>query len=160
MIVSKDKIVTIEYKLRDEDGALLDETTNEEGPLPYLHGHDVLLEGLESGLEGKKVGDKVKVTLQPENAYGVRDDELIDTVPRAEFPEADDIAVGEELISETEEGPVMFTVLEKTEEHLKLDANHPFANKTLTFDVEIKAIREATAEEIEHGHPAELEHDH
>ena len=160
MIVKKNKIVTIDYSLRDSTGTLLDETNQEEGPLPYLHGHEVLLESLETVLEGKQVNEKVSVTLSPEEGYGIRDEELVDTVARAEFPEADDIMIGEELISETEEGPVMFTVLGKTDLHLKLDSNHPYAGKILIFDVHIKGIREATKSEIEHGHPAELEDHH
>lgn len=151
MKITKDVVVSIAYTLKGDDGVVID--TSEGGePLSYLHGHANIIDGLETELEGKTAGDKLKVTVSPEDGYGTRDDELVDLVPISNFAEPEELEVGGQIVAETDEGQMMFTVLEIGKDNVKLDGNHPLADQTLHFEVEIKEVRAATAEELEHGH--------
>ena len=151
MTIKKDSLVKIEYTLKDDQGNIIDQTNNEDGPLEYIHGNENLIEGLEKELEGKKAGDEISVVVQPEEAYGSRDDQLVDEVPKGNFPQPDELEVGGQVVAETDEGPILFTVLEITDEYVKLDANHPLADQVLHFEVKILEVRDATKEEIEAG---------
>ncbi|MGH2544486.1 MAG: FKBP-type peptidyl-prolyl cis-trans isomerase [Ardenticatenaceae bacterium] len=150
--VKKDKVVDLHYTLRRADGQVEDSTTGEP-PLPYLHGAGNIIPGLESALEGRGRGDKFTVTLAPAEAYGEYDSELVDEIPLDAFPEGTEMAEGDEIFFLTEEGEEMAGFIESvTEETLLVNYNHPLAGETLTFEVEIAGIRDATPEELEHGH--------
>lgn len=149
--IAKDSVVKFHYTLTNKDGEVLDKSQNE--PLAYLHGHHNIIAGLEKEMEGKTVGDKFKATIAPEDAYGEYLAEAVQEVPRANFQGVDNIAVGMQFQSQTDDGHVMLvTVKEVSDDVVVVDGNHPLAGVELTFDVEITEIREATAEELAHGH--------
>lgn len=150
-IVAKDTVVQFNYTLTDKDGNILDQSRGE--PLAYLHGHHNIIPGLEKQMEGKAVGDKFKATVAPADAYGEYIAEAVQEVPRSNFQGVDNIEVGMQFQSQSEDGHVMLvTVKEVNDDVVIVDGNHPLAGVELTFDVEIVEIREATAEELAHGH--------
>lgn len=151
MVVEENKVVVIEYTLKNEKGEIL-ESSKDYGPLAYIQGMGNLLQGLENVIAGKKPGDEVSVTLPPAEAYGVYDKELIQKVPKSAFDEIEHLEVGLELHQETEEGIGIVTVTEIAETEVTIDGNHPLADETLHFDVKVLEIREPTEEELEHGH--------
>ena len=150
MNIEKDRVVSIDYELKDSEGTLIDRSEGE--PLTYLHGNDNIIPGLERQLEGKKVGDRVAVTVAPADGYGERDEELIFAVSKSDFAEPDKVAVGMQFQAHQEGSVNIVTVVGVTDDEVKVDANHPLAGKTLHFDVNIKEVREASSEELEHGH--------
>jgi FKBP-type peptidyl-prolyl cis-trans isomerase SlyD len=122
-------------------------------PMDYLHGAEEILPGLEASLEGKQVGDKFTVTLQPEDAYGEYDDEDIEEIDREDIPNVDELEVGMVVEVEDEDGyAYMAQVQEIDDKVVVLDFNPPLAGKTLTYNVEVVGVREATEEELDHGH--------
>ena len=147
MQITKDKVAQIHYTLKDSDGNIIDSSAGQE-PLTYLHGGGNLIMGMEEGLEGKAKGDKFKLKISPEKGYGVRDAALIQKVPRASFG---DQKIEKGMQFQTNRGTVV-TVTETGLESITVDGNHPLAGKELHFDVEIMGIRNATAEELSHGH--------
>ncbi len=151
MQISKNSVVTFHYKLSKDGGELVEDSFEAE-PLVYLHGHGSLIMGMEKALEGKKIGDSFSVLIQPEEGYGERHEGLIQEVPRASFEGVADVAEGMRFRAATEHGEVPVVVTAVTEEKVVVDGNHPLAGATLDFTVEIKEVREASAEEIEHGH--------
>ena len=144
-------VVKIDYTLTDPNGVVIDTSKGAE-PLEYLHGAGGIIPGLESALEGKQLGDAIQVLVQPEQAYGPRNDELIQEVPRKRFPADAKVAPGMQFQAQTPEGPRIVTIVSADGETVKLDANHPLAGMPLNFDVKIEGIREATTEELSHGH--------
>jgi FKBP-type peptidyl-prolyl cis-trans isomerase SlyD len=151
MNVAKHRVVLIDYTLTGEDGGVLDSSRGQE-PLAYVHGVGSLVQGLEDALEGKAPSDHVAVTVAPDQAYGMRDDSIVFTVPRSQFREVDGVEVGMQFqIQSDGEGHVV-TVAALDEDEVTLDGNHPLAGLTLNFDVDIVDVREATPDEIEHGH--------
>lgn len=145
LVVSLDYVLTV-------DGEVLAKTEPGD-PMEYLHGAEEILPGLEAALDGKQVGDKFSVTLQPEDAYGDYDDEEREEIDRADIPNIDELEVGMEVEVEDEDGyAYRAMVLEIGPKIVTLDFNPPLAGKTLTYDVEVVGIREATEEELEHGH--------
>ena len=151
MQVTKDKVVTIDYALKDDQGQLLDSSEGTD-PLPYLHGANNIVEGLENALEGKSTGDRVEVTVAPSQGYGERNDALRQAVPRENFAQFDDLAVGMQFSVQNQDEPVVVTVVDMDEETVTLDGNHPLAGVTLHFDVTVRDVRDAQPEELEHGH--------
>jgi len=156
MKIADGLLVELDYVLKLDDGAVV-EDSEEEGPLVYLHGNDELPARLEKELAGKKVGDRLELTLPPEDAFGEYDLEAITTVPRSQFPEDAEIEkemwiqVGVEL--EGEEGPsgefeIDMRVVEVDEETVVLDANHPLAGKTVYYEVEVRVVRRPTEDEV------------
>lgn len=149
-LVTANKIVKMNYTLTDANGAVLDSSQDE--PMEYLQGHQNIIPGLENALEGLKAGDKKQVTVQPEQGYGVHNPELIFGLPLEQFggqaPQA-----GMVVQLQSEEGVMMATIVKQEGQEVILDANHPLAGQVLNFDVEIVGIREASAEELSHGHP-------
>lgn len=139
------------YTLKDDEGQVLDSSEGRD-PLVFMQGVGNLIPGLEKQLEGKAKGDKVQATVPPEEAYGVRQPELQQTVPNEHFPPEVNPEVGMQFNVQMEQGAVIATVIEVGENESKLDMNHPLADKTLHFDVEITDVREATEDEIAHGH--------
>lgn len=150
-VIANDTVVSINYTLTNDKGEVLDQSQGE--PLAYLHGHHNIIPGLESALEGKTVGDKLTVTVAPEDGYGEYVAEAVQEVPRANFQGVDNIAVGMQFQTQTSDGHVMLvTVKDVTDEQVIVDGNHPLAGVALTFDVQIADVRPATADEIAHGH--------
>ncbi len=122
-------------------------------PMEYLHGAQNIVPGLETALEGKKVGDKFSVTLQPEEAYGEYDDEDIETIDRSDIPDADQLEVGMVVEVEDPDGyAYMAHVKEINPDTVVLDFNPPLAGKVLTYEVEVVSLRDADEEELAHGH--------
>ncbi|KMV30591.1 peptidylprolyl isomerase [Photobacterium swingsii] len=151
MKVTKDIVVSLAYQVKTEEGAVVDQSTTE-APLDYLHGHNNLIVGLEKALEGREAGDKFEVTVSPEEAYGEHMDEMVQRVPADVFQGVDEITVGMRFLADTDQGPIPVEVTEVDGDHVVVDGNHMLAGQTLSFEVEIVALREATAEEAEHGH--------
>lgn len=151
-MITQDKVVTIHYVLKDNEGNELDSSKGKD-PLVYLQGASNIIVGLEEELEGKTIGDTVDAVISPEKGYGVPVDALIQTVPREAFGEAiDDIGVGKRFQAETEQGPVPVVVTAVDDKTVTVDGNHPLAGKELHFNVSISDVRDATEEELEHGH--------
>ena len=160
MKVEKDKVVSIQYTLKDEKGSILD-STEEGSPFLYLQGHQNIIPGLENELEGKSKGDTFKVSIQPKDGYGETNPNLVQEIPKDQFPEPNEIQKGMQFQADTPEGPMILTVLEILESTIKVDGNHPLAGKELHFEVEVLELRDATPEEINHGHvhgPGEAHH--
>jgi FKBP-type peptidyl-prolyl cis-trans isomerase SlyD len=151
MKIEKNVVVSLAYQLVLEDGAVVDQSTVD-APLDYLHGHNNLITGLENELEGKVVGDKFTATIAPEDAYGEYNDELVQRVPAEVFQGVDEIEVGMRFLADTDQGQIPVEITEVDGDEVVVDGNHMLAGQTLTFDVEVVAIRAATEEEIQHGH--------
>ncbi len=151
MKIEKNVVASLAYKVMLEDGVVVDQSTTE-APLDYLHGHNNLITGLEKELEGKVAGDKFSATVAPEDAYGEHNDAMVQRVPADVFQGVDQIEVGMRFLADTDQGPIPVEVTEVDGDEVVVDGNHMLAGQTLTFEVEVVATREATAEEIEHGH--------
>jgi len=159
MTVAKDRVVSINYTLTDEEGQVLDSSEGRE-PLAFIQGVGAIIPGLEQALEGCEQGESISVSLAPEEAYGEYNDELIVNVPKDRFPEPDQLEVGGQVQAQTADGGVqILTVAEIAEQEVTLDANHPLAGQELHFEVSIENVREATGEELDHGHVHD-DHDH
>jgi len=153
-VIKADSVVTFHYRVSDADGALLEESYGGD-PLAYLHGHNGMLPALESALEGKSVGDEFEVTLDPEQAYGQRREDSVQRIsPKHVVPASrkSKYTPGMLIQVNTAEGPRDVIVVKAGLKTLDVDTNHPFAGKTLTFAVKIETVREATEEELAHGH--------
>ncbi len=151
-MIKQNSVVTMHYELKDAEGEVLDSSKGQE-PLVYLHGAGNIIVGLEEELEGKAVGDNVNAVISPEKAYGLPVEALVQTVPKEAFgAEIDKVEVGMRFQAETEQGPVPVVVTGMDEATVTVDGNHPLAGKELHFDVSIAEIRDASQEEIDHGH--------
>jgi FKBP-type peptidyl-prolyl cis-trans isomerase SlyD len=152
MQIAKHKVATIEYTLTNSDGDVLDSSENRE-PLAYIQGIGNLISGLEEALEGKTNGDNLQVTIPPEKAYGHYDDDLVQVVNRSVFQGVSQLEVGMQFHAESEQGNTkVIWIADIDGDDVTIDANHPLAGETLNFDVKIVAVREATQEELDHGH--------
>ena len=151
MIAEENKVVSIDYTLKNADGDVLDTSEGRE-PLDYLHGAGNIIPGLEEAISGKTTGESLQAVIAPAQGYGERHDEQVAKVPRADLAGIDNVTVGMQLQAETPQGPRVVQVIEVEEETVTIDANHPLAGMTLHFDVRVTGVRDATAEEIEHGH--------
>ena len=151
MQIAADSVVLIHYRLKDDAGKVIDSSDGGE-PLAYIQGHGNLVPGLEKALEGKKDGDAVAVTLAPADGYGTRNDALVQRVPKRSLQGSGEIRKGMQFQAQTDEGLRVFTVTAVVGDMVSLDGNHPLADQTLHFDVQIVSVRAATAEELEHGH--------
>lgn len=147
MQITKNKVVAIHYSLHDQDGNHLDSSEGR-APLHYLHGLGHLIPGMEEGLEGKSKGDQFQLQIAPEKGYGVRNEQLIQQVPVKAFGGQ---TVEEGMQFNTQDGQ-MVTIIKVDGESVTVDANHPLAGMDLHFGIEVVDIRQATPEEIEHGH--------
>ena len=151
MKISDKCIVSMNYKLTDTKGALLDQSAD--APLTYLHGTGSLIPGLEKELEGKSAGDKVEVSVPPAEAYGEIAPQLIQKLPLNIFNGVEKVEIGMEFEASGAEGQVMVVRVEDVQgDEVTVNGNHPLAGKTLNFDVDIVEVREASEEELEHGH--------
>ena len=153
LVVAKDTVVAFDYTLKDSAGQILDQSDSGE-PLSYLHGAGMIIEGLESALEGKSTDDELQVIVEPTEGYGEFDEGLRQQVPRSEFADIEDLAVGMQFRVNTDDEEFMVvTVVDVNDDEVTVDGNHQLAGVTLHFDVKVREIRDATEEEIEHGHP-------
>jgi FKBP-type peptidyl-prolyl cis-trans isomerase SlyD len=150
MQIGAKKAVTIHYTLRDDAGEVLDSSEGR-SPLTYLHGEGNIVPGLEKALDGKQAGDEVKVTVPPADGYGERSDDHVRNVPRRRLPEGK-IEPGMRMRMQTDVGQVIALVTAVKGDYVTLDTNHPLAGMTLHFEVKVVEVRDATAEELEHGH--------
>jgi FKBP-type peptidyl-prolyl cis-trans isomerase SlyD len=148
---TENPVVSIHYTLTNKAGEKLDSSVGAE-PLTYIHGAGNIIPGLEKALSEKSLGDKLTVTIEPEEAYGQRNEEQIQTVGKEMFEGIEKIEVGMQFQADSSSGPAIVTVTEVNEETITIDGNHPLAGEQLTFDVEIMEIRSATETEMEHGH--------
>lgn len=151
MQISKDKVVSIDYTLTDSKGEVLD-SSSKGHPLQYIQGQGNLIPGLEKALEGKKTGDAVKAKIHHSEGYGARDESLLETIPKDSFGDIPDIKIGMELEAESEDGVRVITVVGIEDDNVVVDGNHPLAGVDLNFDVTIVGVREATKDEMAHGH--------
>lgn len=151
MQIEKNKVVSIDYTLKDDDGKILDTSEGRE-PLNFIHGNGHLIPGLEEALEGKTKNDKLNVAIPPEKGYGLRSGEMIQTVDKSNFDKDTQIEVGMQFQAQMDQGVQMLTVTKVEGNKVTLDGNHPLADKTLHFNVDVKDVREATKEELKHGH--------
>ena len=158
MKVAKNTVVSIAYQVRTQDGVLVDEAPANQ-PLEYLQGHNNLIIGLENALEGKEVGDKFEVRVQPEEGYGEYNENMVQRVPKDVFQGVDEVVVGMRFLADTDIGPVPVVITEVDGDEVVVDGNHMLAGQELHFTVEVVGTREATLEEIAHGH-VHGEHDH
>jgi len=151
MQISKDKVVSIDYTLTDSKGEVLD-SSSKGHPLQYIQGQGHLIPGLEKALEGKKAGDSLKAQVPAADGYGERDDSLMQTLSKDSFGEIPDLKVGMELEAESDEGVRVITVVGIEGDDVVVDGNHPLAGMDLSFDVTVVGVREATTDELGHGH--------
>jgi len=151
MQIADNRVVTLAYTLKDNDDNIIDKS--DDGSFCYLHGARNIIPGLEDALTGKVAGDELSVSIPPEEAYGLRDEARQQEVPREMFPEDVEIEVGMQFHAQDPAGhAVMVSVVKVDDASVTVDGNHPLADVHLNFDVRIMDIREATAEELEHGH--------
>lgn len=151
MIIEKDTVVSLTYALHDSAGELLEETKE---PISYLHGgYDNIFPAVEYELQGKDVGDQLNVTLEPENAFGEYDAQLVHVEPKSAFP-VPNVTVGMQFEGQGEQSGemVLYTVTEVTDDTVVVDGNHPLAGQTLKFSCTVTGVRPASAEEVSHGH--------
>lgn len=147
--VAAGKVVTIHYELQ-VGGQVLDSSQGGD-PLPYLHGYGNIVPGLEEALTGQETGAKLKVSVPPASGYGERNEQAMQTVPRTQLP--DGLQQGVQLQAQSQDGQAIpCWVAEVREQEVDIDFNHPLAGQTLDFEVEIVSVRDASTEEIEHGH--------
>ncbi|WNO10131.1 peptidylprolyl isomerase [Teredinibacter sp. KSP-S5-2] len=157
MKVEQDKVVSFHYELKDVDGNLL-EASSSSYPSLYLHGHNNMLQGIETALEGKQDGENVSVTLEQDDAYGRRRENAAARVPLKNIQLPDNAPVkgklkpGQIVLVKTPQGMRDARVVKHGLKAVDIDTNHPFAGMTLVFDINIVSVREATAEELAHGH--------
>jgi FKBP-type peptidyl-prolyl cis-trans isomerase SlyD len=149
--VEKNRVVTIHYTLRDEQGAVID-SSNGRAPLSYLHGKGNIIPGLEQALVGKAAGDKLDVTVQPEQGYGRRDERLVQIVARNKFAGIADLRPGMQVRANGAQGARLVNLVSVDRDFVTIDGNHPLAGRMLYFSLEVAEVRKATHEEVSHGH--------
>ncbi|MDZ7852233.1 MAG: peptidylprolyl isomerase [Halomonas sp.] len=151
MQIGQNSVVAFHYTLTNDEGEVLDSSEGRE-PLTYLHGAGNIIPGLEKQLEGRGTGDKLQAKVSPEEGYGEVQAQLVQEVPRDAFQGVENVEPGMQFQAQTEGGPLMVTVTQVEGDTVTVDGNHPLAGQPLNFDVEIAEVREASEEEVEHGH--------
>ncbi|CAC9654644.1 FKBP-type peptidyl-prolyl cis-trans isomerase [bacterium endosymbiont of Bathymodiolus sp. 5 South] len=152
MTVKKDKVVEMHYTLKNDVGDVLDSSKGQ-APMPFLQGHGNIIPGLEKAVEGMKAGESCDVSVEPAEAYGDLHSEAIQEIPKEALQGIDNLVVGMELQSQDEQGnSLIVRVTAINKDSVTIDANHPLAGQTLSFSVSIESVRDATKEELEHGH--------
>lgn len=161
MVVADDMVVSMAYILRVEDGQLIDQSADD-APLEYIQGAKQIIPGLEKALVGLNVGDEKVVEVKPAEGYGERNPEDIVEIPRTNLPDSLDLSVGSPLKVKDSESGESFSayIVESDSETITLDFNHPLAGRTLNFHVKITNLRQATEEELAHGHVHNQDHVH
>lgn len=151
MNIAENKVVVMHYAVSDSEGTLIDSSYDHQ-PLAIIQGTGYLIPGLETALTGHKVGDKFEVAVEAKDAYGQREDGFVQTVPKSLFEGIDELEVGTQLRASTDEGEQTVIVIDMSDDEITVDGNHPLAGLDLQFDVEILEVRDATEEELTHGH--------
>ncbi len=151
MEIQHNSVVEMHYTLKNDEGEIIDSSEGD-APLTFLQGHGNIIHGLERVMAGLKVGDTKDVVVEPEDGYGLYDEELVQEVPRSVFGEIDDLEVGMQFHADTDGGLIPVTVTAVEDDLITVDGNHELAGERLHFSVRIESIREATAEELAHGH--------
>jgi len=152
MEIVKNTVVSLQYEMFDEDGALLDQTQSDE-PMVYLHGgYDGIFPLVEEALQGKKLGDKIDVAMEPDDAFGEREEDLVRVEPQDVFPEEIEVGMMFEADDPETEDVMLFTVTEIADGKVTVDGNHPLAGKSIRFKATVSAVRAASKEELSHGH--------
>jgi len=151
MKITENKVVVLHYAVSDNEDTLIDSSYDHK-PLSIIYGTGYLIPGLENALTDHIAGDKFEVTVSADDAYGQRHDGYVQTVPKAMFAEIEDLDVGTQLRASTDEGEQTVIVIDVQEDEITVDGNHPLAGIDLKFDVEIIEVRDATEDELAHGH--------
>ncbi|SDS73213.1 FKBP-type peptidyl prolyl cis-trans isomerase /Apo-metallochaperone SlyD [Halopseudomonas litoralis] len=152
MQIAANKAVSIEYTLTNDAGEVLDTSAGGE-PLVYLHGAGNIIPGLEQALVGKQVGDELKVTVEPENAYGEFSAELVAVLGRNMFEGVDELEEGMQFHASAPDGGMQIVTITALDgDEVTVDGNHPLAGQRLTFEVKVADVRDATEDELSHGH--------
>ncbi|MCE3026234.1 MULTISPECIES: peptidylprolyl isomerase [unclassified Salinicola] len=151
MQIAQNSVVAFHYTLTNDAGEVLDSSEGRD-PLTYLHGAGNIIPGLEKQLEGRTNGDKLTVAVEPSEGYGEVQPALVQEVPRDAFQGVEEVQPGMQFQAQTQEGPLMVTVTKVEGDTVTVDGNHPLAGEKLNFDVEITEVREATEDEVSHGH--------
>ncbi|HMV17019.1 MAG TPA: peptidylprolyl isomerase [Zoogloea sp.] len=150
MQIAKNTVVTLDYQVRDPDGNMIDDGAH---PLVYLHGgYDGIFTVIEEALQGKNVGEQLNVKLQPDDAFGEYDEELVLVEDASLFPDNIEVGMSFERVGEDGEDEQIYRITDIADGKVVVDGNHPLAGTALVFDITIKSVRAATAEEIGHGH--------
>ncbi len=150
MQIAKDSVVTLDYRVTDPDGNAVDEGSQ---PIVYLHGgHDGIFAAIEEALHGKQAGDKLEVKLQPEEAFGEYDAELVRVEPLSLFPAGVEVGMQFERAAEDGDDEMLYTITEIEGDKVVVDGNHPLAGMALIFSCTVTGVRAASAEELAHGH--------
>ena len=161
MQIAEHKVVTLDYTLTDDAGTVLDQSRD--GQFVYLHGAFNIVPGLEEALAGKTAGEELNVSVPPEKAYGPRDEGRSQVVSREMFDTPEQIDVGRQFHAQSPDGEMLVITVTKVDgDNITIDGNHPLAGITLNFDVKVVDVRDATTEELEHGHvhgPGGHQHD-
>lgn len=152
MQISDKHVVSMNYTLKDDQGMVLDTSENRD-PLKFIVGSGMIIPGLEKELQGKEKGDEISVIVEPADGYGEYDDTRVVDVSKSQFQEGTEIKAGMQVQAQDANGDVQILIVKEVKgESVTLDINHPLAGKTLHFDVQIDDVREATDEELQHGH--------
>jgi FKBP-type peptidyl-prolyl cis-trans isomerase SlyD len=151
MKIKKDAVVSFRYRLSDSDGVALGDSGDHE-PVTYLHGHGSLVPGLEAGLLGLEAGASTTVTVPPEQGYGPRRDLATQRIPIKRLLGSKRPRPGDVVAIQADDGTRQMTVVKVGKFNVDVDPNHPLAGRTLQFEVELLEVRDATAEELAHGH--------
>ncbi len=151
MVIEKDKVVTFHYVLTELDKDMI-EDSRDTVPAVFLHGHNAMMPGIEKALAGKSIGGKASVTLPPKEAYGLREEYESRRIPKKYVLTKGKLVAGMAVEINTNNGAKAATLVKVGRYNVDIDPNHPLAGKTLTFDMEVIDVRDATEEELEHGH--------
>jgi len=151
MKISSNKVVVMHYAVSDSEGTLIDSSYDHQ-PLAVIHGTGYLIPGLEDALVDHQAGDKFEVSVKAQQAYGERNDNFVQSVPKAMFEGIEDLDIGTQLRATTDDGEQTVIVIDVSDDEITVDGNHPLAGIDLNFDVEILEVRDATEEELSHGH--------
>ncbi len=151
MKIAENKVVVLHYAVSDSEDTLID-SSYDHSPLSVIQGTGYLIPGLEDALTDHLAGDKFEVAVSADQAYGQRHDDFVQTVPKAMFGEIEDLDVGTQLRATTDDGEQTVIVIDVQEDEITVDGNHPLAGIDLKFDVEILEVRDATEDELTHGH--------
>ena len=153
LMIEKGQVVVVDYRLIDQSGDCL-EQSDEASPMVYLHGHNNLMPGLERELQGKQQGDQLAVTLAPEQTYGLRREDAVERIPiKYLIKPGKNLTPGMRVQVNTKQGPRDATLVKAGRFNADVDGNHPFASKTITFELSVRLIRAANSDELAHGHP-------
>lgn len=150
MRIVKDTVVSLQYKMTDQQGNIMEET---EEPISYLHGgYDGIFPAVEEALHEKEIGETLTLLMEPDDAFGEYDEELVRVEPRGAFPEEVSVGMQFEGAEEDSDDFYIYTIKNVTDDIVVVDGNHPYAGMTFQFECTVTAVRPATADELSHGH--------